>query len=527
MGTAAPLARRRLLAWALGVGAAMVAVLVGLFGAVAALIGGELGCLRSGSDAGQPPASLSALREIPPDRLRLYREAGRRFVIDWAFLASIGAQECGHGACRGVNSSGCAGPMQIGVGGACGNIWDRYKVDGDGDGRIDVNDPADAIFTAARILRQAKGAPPTGGSHAAYRRAACNYYGACGDASVPYAEQVMARAVAYGFWGVGAPAPTYPGQGPPVPVSVSAGGCSAAGAPSRLGGARRAFAPRRLEPLPADVTTGGRELCDARITGDVTFLARRFGVLVTDCYASSGHAADGEHPLGAAADLVPRGGDWSRTLRLARALGWERSCALSGLRPECADPPFRFIGYNGFPNHGDPLNCVPCAGGPHLHLSWQTSASPGQPDNRPRYRYEPAEWIDVLARPEGWEEIPLALRKQARPRRRLATTINRPNHVAVAASKVEAGRRPSSFRPASSIGGRKELGRPSSASSSRSRRGSRDQGRLRPAVRPGVRPAVRAAVRPCAPPVRASRRSCAGLWPVASADFPSPTESIS
>jgi hypothetical protein len=436
----APTARRRLLPWALAAGAAAAAVLVALLGAVAALVGGELGCLGGGGGDAQQPPSPAALREIPPDRLRLYREAGRRFRIDWAFLASIGAQECGHGACRGVNSSGCAGPMQIGVGGACGNIWDRYKVDGDGDARTDVNDPGDAVFTAARILRQAKGAPPTGGSHAAYRRAACSYYGACSDASVPYADQVMARALAYGFGGRGAPAPTYLRQDPAV--SVSAGGCSAAGAPSRLGGARRAFAPRRLVVLPADVTTGGSELCDARIAGDVTLLARRFGVLVTDCYSPSGHAADGEHPLGAAADVVPRGGDWSRTLRLARALGWERSCALSGLRPECADPPFRFIGYNGFPNHGDPLNCVPCAGGPHLHLSWQTSASPGQPDNRARYRYEPAEWIEVLARPEDGEETPPEPRERARLRRRLAAPATRPNRVAVVSSTGQVGKTP-------------------------------------------------------------------------------------
>jgi hypothetical protein len=356
----APMARRRLLPWALAAGAAVAAVLVALLGAVVVLVGGELGCLGGGAGDAQPAPSRAALSDIPSDRLRLYREAGRRFRIDWAFLASIGAQECGHGACRGVNSSGCAGPMQIGVGGACGNIWDRYKVDGDGDARTDVNDPADAVITAARILRQAKGAPPTGGPYAAYRRAACNYYGACADASVPYADQVMARAVAYGFGGRDAYAPAGRARTRrcwcrPAAVRRRARRASWAGA-------LRAFAPRRLLALPADVTTGGSELCDARIASDVTLLARRFGVLVTGCYSPSGHAADGEHPLGAAADVVPRGGDWSLTLRLARALGWERSCALSGLRPECADPPFRFIGYNGFPNHGDPLNCIPLRG---------------------------------------------------------------------------------------------------------------------------------------------------------------------
>ncbi|UJA21634.1 hypothetical protein HJD18_16355 [Thermoleophilia bacterium SCSIO 60948] len=393
--------RGRKLAALLGVGVgAGVSLLVVLLGTVAAIVGGDLGCLGGGSSgADQPAASRSAEAEIPPARLRIYQAAGRRFDIDWAFLASIGAQECNHGACGGVNSSGCAGPMQIGVGGACGNIWVTYKVDGDRDGDTDVNNPADAIFTAARILRQAKGAPPTGGSYAAYREAACGYYGACGDAVAAYADEVMARAVQYGFQGSGAPAPTDPEQA--QPQLASSGGCGSAGTPAgQLGEARRATSPQGLRPLPADITPGTAESCDARVVPDVVYLARRYGILVTDCYGL-GHAPDGEHPLGAAIDAVPKDGNWSRTLRLARALGWSESCAASGVAPSCADPPFRFIGYNNFPSHGDPSSCVPCTGGPHIHISWQTSASPGQPDNAARYGYTAPEWIDVLASPAG------------------------------------------------------------------------------------------------------------------------------
>lgn len=387
--------RRGLLALVAGAAGLAAVLLVAIVGTVAAVVGSGVGCLGHQDSGVQSPPSRSAVDEIPPGRLRLYRAAGRRFDIDWAFLASVGAQECGHSSCRGVNSAGCAGPMQIGVGGACGNIWDRYKVDGDRDGDTDVNDPADAIFTAARILREAKGAPPAGGSYQAYRHAACNYYGACSDASVPYADQVMARAVQYGFAGAGSPDPTDPDQA--APALVSAGGCAATPATPHLGGARRAFASRQLRALPGDVTAGGQETCDARIVADVVYLARRFGVLVTDCYSPTGHASDGEHPLGAAIDAVPRDGNWGRTEKLARAVGWEPSCAASGVRPACADPPFRFVGYNGFPNHGDPAHCVPCAGGAHLHISWQTSASPGQPANQPRYSYQPADWIEILA----------------------------------------------------------------------------------------------------------------------------------
>ena len=172
---------------------------------------------------------------------------------------------------------------------------------------------------------------------------------------------------------------------------------------------RRAFAPRRLAALPADVSAVPGTRCDARIVPDVVYLSRRFGVLISACYAPSGHEATGEHPLGAAIDAGPRGGDWRRTRRLAEALGWKASCAAVGVAPTCARPPFRFIGYDGFPNHGDPLHCSPCAGGPHIHLSWQTSASPGEPENRARSAYRPASWIEVLgsrSRPQTGGRVP-------------------------------------------------------------------------------------------------------------------------
>lgn len=398
---AAPLPRRRGGPVGIAVGAA-AAVVVTVLAALMGVLGADLSCLGGSSGTGPAP-SRSAREDIPAARLRLYQAAGRRFDIDWAFLASIGAQECGHGACRGTNGYGCAGPMQIAYvrGSACSpgsgpTLWERYGVDGDGDGRKDVNDPADAIFTAARILREDKGAPRSGGSYEAYRQAACNYYGACADATASYADEVMARAVQYGFRGPGSPAPSDAEGTQPV---LAGGGCSASAAAGTPGQVRRAFAPGRLEALPAGITAGGGETCDARIVPDVVYLARRFGVVVTDCYAPSGHEPTGEHPLGAAIDAVPRDGNWDRTLRLAGALGWEPGCALSGTAPACADPPFRFIGYNGFPNHGDPLNCVPCAGGPHLHISWLTSASPGQPENRARYGYQPATWIEVFTAP--------------------------------------------------------------------------------------------------------------------------------
>lgn len=82
-------------------------------------------------------------------------------------------------------------------------LWERFGVDADGNG-TSIFDPADAIFTAARIFRQALGAPPAGGPYHGYYEAACSYYGACADGIVSYAHEVMARAVSFGFGHEGA-----------------------------------------------------------------------------------------------------------------------------------------------------------------------------------------------------------------------------------------------------------------------------------------------------------------------------------
>jgi hypothetical protein len=199
--------------WVLGTGAAGLAALTAILATVMALLGAQLACVGGGGGAkgGTPAPSSTALSGIPAARLQIYEAAGRRFDIDWAFLASIGYQECGNGACHFISPSGCAGPMEIAYvrESACSpgpgpTIWERFKVDADGGG-ASIFDPADAVFTAARILRQDLGAPPTGGSYAAYHEAACRYYGACADAAANYADEVMKRAVEYGF-GHAAPA---------------------------------------------------------------------------------------------------------------------------------------------------------------------------------------------------------------------------------------------------------------------------------------------------------------------------------
>ncbi len=214
---------------------AALAVVVSIVGTVMAILGANLSCMGGGS-ALAAPATKTAVREIPPERLRIYQEAGRRFDVSWPFLASIGYQECGHGACAQVYPSGCAGPMAIGYvrGSACSpdpsapTIWERYGFDGNEDGETDVLNPADAVFTAARMMRPVFGL--AGDSYAAYRQVACNYYGACGGSLASYADEVMTRAVEYGFRGKGAPAPT--GAGATEFVAASGGSGSSCGGES-------------------------------------------------------------------------------------------------------------------------------------------------------------------------------------------------------------------------------------------------------------------------------------------------------
>jgi CHAP domain-containing protein len=225
---------RKMIWWlAAGAGSTTVA-LIAIFAIAVAVLGASFtGCQPSDESAlasTGPTPSAYALQSIPPERLRLYEQAGSKFHIDWSFLASIGAQECNNETCAGVNPAGCAGPMQIAYvrGSACSPgpgpaLWERYAVSAHPGQAPDINDPADAIYTAARILREDKGAPPTGGSYAQYRRTACNYYGACSYGSVAYADEVMARAVQYGFTGSGSPTPSSTQLSQPVSTS----GCSA------------------------------------------------------------------------------------------------------------------------------------------------------------------------------------------------------------------------------------------------------------------------------------------------------------
>ena len=106
-----------------------------------------------------------------------------------------------------------------------------------------------------------------------------------------------------------------------------------------------------------------------------------------DGYATYGHAPRGEHPLGLAVDLYPGpGGSWREVGRLAK---WAEP------RQNRPRPPFRWVGWNGDANHGDPRHCRIRRGcPPHLHLSWDHS--PGKP-RRPVRKV----WVFDVNEPPG------------------------------------------------------------------------------------------------------------------------------
>ena len=104
------------------------------------------------------------LASAPADpRPRTSRSTARRrarYGLDWTRLAAIGAIESRHGqaqiagvADRARTADGASGPAQFLAG-----TWERFGLDGDGDGARNPHEPADAIPAMASYLR-ASGAP--------------------------------------------------------------------------------------------------------------------------------------------------------------------------------------------------------------------------------------------------------------------------------------------------------------------------------------------------------------------------------
>jgi hypothetical protein len=154
----------------------------------------EMGNLGNGVVLWGP--SPFALQDIPGLYVGLVTKWAGIYGIDWTVLAGVLKVECDFGRHCGVSSAGAVGPAQFEP-----STWAIYGVDGDGDGRKDPLDPADAVAGAANYLK-VLGA----GSPADVRAALCHYnagelpaFQACmdGTQTPDYADSVLGWAVKY------------------------------------------------------------------------------------------------------------------------------------------------------------------------------------------------------------------------------------------------------------------------------------------------------------------------------------------
>ena len=82
-----------------------------------------------------------------PEIKKLYVAAADRYKIPWTLLAGIGMEETGHGRNNHTSSAGAQGLMQF-----MPATWASMGVDGDHDGRADIHNDADSIYSAANYL---------------------------------------------------------------------------------------------------------------------------------------------------------------------------------------------------------------------------------------------------------------------------------------------------------------------------------------------------------------------------------------
>ncbi len=172
------------------------------------------------------------------------------------------------------------------------------------------------------------------------------------------------------------------------------------------------YGPRSYKTLPAKVWVGGEgpQQVDTRIWDDAVWALTTYHLVVTAA-RETGHKTHGD---GTALDIVPASGyGWDETaLRLARDLGWTSECGGNGLAKAAGGtcdlvPAIIFVGYNGFPSHGDPEHAGSNA---HLHVSWYNSCY-GCGGGA---LVSPRDWVKVFPAGEEEEEKPKAVKKPSK-----------------------------------------------------------------------------------------------------------------
>lgn len=175
------------------------------------------------------------------------------------------------------------------------------------------------------------------------------------------------------------------GAGGPVGV-LGSGECSDTTGPAQLNQATTLYRPRSFAQVPSRYVSGDPEEVDARILPNVVYLARRYGLVVTQ--GRKPYPPSVSHGYGTSVDFVDADGqNWEDSAqRAAEDLGWSSDCGSSGERPACdLVPAILAIYYNGYPNHGE---------GNHIHITWYGPMGPSDGLLHP-----PLAWVKVFPAP--------------------------------------------------------------------------------------------------------------------------------
>jgi len=232
-------------------------VLLGLL-SVPILIGTNMffaagaGCSgQQAGTAGQPPAAAKA-KSIPANYLYWYKRVGQQYGVPWTILAGIGTVESDNGQTTlpgvhsGSNAFGAAGPMQIGIGGAAGNVWGGLPVhpasqvvngvatDEDGGPYASVYDPADAIAGAAKYLLRSQVQTNPAAAIFAYNHLQS------------YVQSVLYYAGAYAGGRYSVVSATMPSGSSAAGCAATAGGVPAINAPDQTVATAIAYAEQQL-----------------------------------------------------------------------------------------------------------------------------------------------------------------------------------------------------------------------------------------------------------------------------------------
>lgn len=231
---------------------------------------------------GEDDDKALAVATIPSDYMLLYRSAAASCNMPWQVLAGVGKIETNHGQSTapgvhsGTNFAGAAGPMQF-----LPATFRSYAVDGNKDGTLDIYDPADAIYSAARYLCA------NGAADDRVRDALWNY-----NHDSAYVANVMAAA------------DEYKSQAYALPLPAGAAGSEAYGRPHH-------DYPAIDVPVPVGTTVYAVHAGKVRLTSDS---ACGYGIIIegtdgaryTYCHGSSLAVGSGDEVQ--AGDVIMRSG---------------------------------------------------------------------------------------------------------------------------------------------------------------------------------------------------------------------------